>query len=152
MLVRIFGILCALGMFHLSWQCYGENKAFRLYGQKAQIEPIDHYTETTKTHKTKRLGIETGKSTTRKVDAFFFTKADELVEVDNVPREIVDRLIGGGVVEITYLSNNPQKIRYNDQPANTGMAALVGLVMLIASLFPKLGGSGKAARGRRARA
>ena len=140
MLIRIFCFLAAIGMFALSWGCYVENKAFRLYGVKAQLAPIDSYIEKTTVYKRKKESPffdNTPKEYKSKgISTYFVTANNERIEVSsNVPPSIIERMISGQDVFITYVSNNPKLVRYDDHTASTMGAAITGIVFLLASLF-----------------
>ena len=139
MLIRIACFLAAIGMFFMSWECHVENKAFRLYGLRAQLAPIDQYTETTTVYK-KKNGIPFVDSPreykSKDISTYFMTEKNERVEVSfNVPPSVIERMISGQDVFVTYVSNNPKLVRYDDHTANTVGAAITGIVFLLASLF-----------------
>lgn len=140
MWVRIFCGLAAIGMLLLSRECYVENKAFRLYGQKAQLAPVDKYIEKTTTYKRKKespfFDNTPREYKSKSVLTYFVTADNERIEVSSgIPSSIVEKMISGEEVVITYVSNNPKLIRYDDHTANTTGAAITGIVFLLASLF-----------------
>lgn len=127
-------------MFALSWSCYVENRAFRLYGMKAQLAPIDSYIEKTTVFKRKKESPffdNTSKEYKSKgISTYFMTKNNERIEISsNVPSFVVERMISGQDVFVTYVSNNPQLVRYDDHTASTTGAAITGIFFLLASFF-----------------
>ncbi|MBD9395034.1 MULTISPECIES: hypothetical protein [unclassified Acidovorax] len=141
MLIRIVCFLAAIGMFGLSWGCYVENKAFRLYGLKAQLAPIDSYIDKTTTFKRKKespfFDNTPREYKSKGITTYFMTANSERVEVSSgVPAWVVDKMISRQDVVITYVSNNPKLVRYDDHTANTTGAAITGLILLLASFVP----------------
>lgn len=139
-IIRIFCILTALSMFSLTWKGYNENKAFRLYSQKAQLTPVDRYTEKITISKPKKdspFFDNTPKVYKKKsISTYFITSNNERIEVSSdIPPLIVEKMINGEDVVVTYVSNNPKLVRYDDRTINTPGAAITGIVFLLASFF-----------------
>lgn len=140
MLYRVAGLIVGVLLLGLAKDCYTENKAFRLHGQKALIEPIDKYTVTTTTRTSKRTGKVVSETKKNEVDAYFMTADNRRVHITRtMPVDVADRLIRGQPVEITYVSNSPDKIRYDPEPASTGAALVSALLIMAFSLFFRRG-------------
>ncbi len=123
-------------LFSIAWQGHAENKAFRLYGQKARIEPVDKYIISTTTRTTKGTGWVLSELKEKSVDAYFYTVENKRVKLTtNIPPAVVNRLINGEIVEITYVSNNTSLVRFDNHNANPGAAAVIGTIVFICSLL-----------------
>jgi hypothetical protein len=135
MLYRLLGICFAIGMFFSAWEGHVENKAFQLYGQKAYIEPIDKYIVKTETYKSKQAGGADSVVKSNIIDAYFRTVDNHRVKIiSKIPQEVVSRVINGENVQITYVSNDPTMVRFDNQSANTASLGVIGIVILFFSL------------------
>ena len=126
-------MLAAL-MFVGSWNGLIENKKFNDYGKTTLIEPIQQYTETTRTKK--KLSIEVSKTTSFSAEIYFTTLDKQRIKVNkDIPKEILSRFMTGESVYIEYLPEEPTNTRFPGDSRYPISAALIGLALLGTTYF-----------------
>jgi hypothetical protein len=106
-----------------------ENRAFRQFGREAVLDRVGTYSI-----QTTEFRDPTGKTVGQPrqeaiVYPYFRTDDDRKIKASRpVPQNLAYKLINGGTVKVTYLSNNPWKVRFegDNQEAMKGR----GLIML----------------------
>jgi hypothetical protein len=114
-------------MFVASWNGFVENRQFRNHGQKALVEPIGEYTETTTTRT--QLGIEVGQSKSHSAALFFTTLDKQRLRVNrHIPDDVLNTFLSGGDVCIEYLPDAPSTTRFLGHSSSPVLSALLGLL------------------------
>lgn len=127
--LRGCAIILSITLLFASWNGFAENRAFKDHGLQALAEPIDGYTETTRTRR--QLGIKVDESKSNSAVIFFKTKDNERVKINRVvPDTILSRLLAGADVFIEYLPESPTKARFAGHAGKPAWLALFGLGVL----------------------
>jgi hypothetical protein len=143
--LRGCAVLMTAMMFIASWNGFVENGRFNSVGEKAVVQPIKEYTETTTT-KTK-LGVQVSESKTKSALLTFTTKDRQAITVNrNLPDEIFAKLAAHEPVYIEYLPDSPTTTRFEGDTAWPLLNALLGLIGTAATYFLWNGMQGKQAR------
>ena len=132
---RILGVCLAVWILSLSWSTFLDNRAFKKYGQRAYVEPVKEYTVTTTTFKSKKTGETTSEYKKNSVEAYFTTADNERVKIARaIPQAVVEQLIAGETVQLTYLPDRPQKVRFDGEVGRPGLGTLTAAVLLFVSI------------------
>ncbi len=132
--LRICTLLFSFTMFFAAWDGWQRNQAYAERGQKALVEPLGEYTETTTTKK--RLFIKTGESKSHSAELAFTTQAGQRVLVNrDLSDEVLGRFLEGEDVYIEYLPEEPRTTRFAGETSSPVKSALFGLVVLAAAVL-----------------
>jgi hypothetical protein len=133
-ILRGCAIIFTLMMFFGSWNGFVENQQFKSHGQKALIEPLEGYTETTTTKK--KLGITISEYKSHSAELFFLTQDKQRIKVNKViPDELLKQFLAGEAVYIEYLPESPTLTRFPGQSLSPFLAAVLGLLSLAITYF-----------------
>ena len=126
----VAGILLSLAGFSAAWDRYRDSSEFQHDGQKAVVEPVSEYT-------LEKTTYSDGTSKSKYVVEARFVTADgrNITASRILPEELAVKLINGGKVELTYLSNQPEKVRFEGESTKKNDGGLVAIVLLLISLL-----------------
>lgn len=128
-ILRICTLLFAFVMFVSAWDGWQTNQAYAARGQKALIEPLGEYTETTTTKK--KLFIKVGESKSHSADLAFTTAEGQRVTINrNLSDEMLGRFLEGEDVYMEYLPEAPGTARFAGDTSSPVKAVLFGLLVL----------------------
>jgi hypothetical protein len=137
LVLRLCALTLAVTMLFAAWNGVVENREFRAHGQRATVEPIAQYTETTTT--TKKLGMEVGQSKSKSAELTFTTGDGRTIKVQKrLSDDVFAQFVAHESVVIEYLSNSPTTTRFvgeSSSPIKTGALGLLSLVAI--SIFWK---------------
>jgi hypothetical protein len=132
--MRVCALLLAFAMFFGAWDGWQTNKAYAARGQKALIEPLGEYTETTTTKK--KFFIKTSESKSHSAELAFTTGAGQHITVNrDLSDDILQRFLDGDDVYMEYLPDEPRTARFAGQTSSPITAALFGIVVLAATIL-----------------
>ncbi len=130
LVLRLCAITFAVTMLFAAVNGVVENHEFRAHGQRATVEPIAQYTETTETRK--KLGIEVGQYKSKNAGLTFTAQDGRRITVTmGLPGGVLAQFIAHEHVVIEYLPNSPRTTRFvgeSSSPVTTGVLGLIALV------------------------
>jgi hypothetical protein len=128
--LRLCAITFAVTMLVGAWNAVVKNREFRAHGQRAIVEPIAQYTQTTTT--TRKLGIEIGQTKSKNADLTFTTLDGRRITVQKgLSDSVFAQFEAHTPVFIEYLPDSPTTTRFVGEswsPITTGMLGLLTLV------------------------
>jgi hypothetical protein len=132
--LRICALLFSFVMFVSAWDGWQSNQAFAARGQKALIEPLGEYTETTTTKK--KLFVKVSESKSHSAELTFTTQTGQRVTVNrNLSDDILGRFLEGEDVYMEYLPEDPRTTRFAGDTSSPFKTALFGLFVLAATIL-----------------
>jgi hypothetical protein len=125
--LRVCALMITGMLLVASWNGAVENDRFDKVGERALIEPFEEYTETTTVNT--KLGIETGRSTSKSAKLRFTTQGGQEITVNrNLPDDVFAKFASGEPVYMEYLPDSPATTRFEGRTARPFLLALLGLV------------------------
>ncbi len=130
--LRLCVITFGVTMLFAAWNGFVENREFRAQGQRATVEPLVQYTETTTTKK--KLGIKVGESKSKSAELTFTTQDGRRITVQrNLPDSVFDKFAVGEPVAIEYLPNSATTTRFVGESSSPISASMFGILSLVAT-------------------
>ena len=133
-ILRGCAIVFSIVMLVAAWNGFAENRDFKKHGQQVRVEPIDGYTETTRTKK--KLGVKISESTSHSAEIFFTTVDKRRIKVNrDIPDDVLDAFRTGSDVFVEYLPASPNSARFVGHTPSPLLSALLGLVAIAATVL-----------------
>lgn len=109
-----------------------DDRAFEQHGKEAVIQPLEKYTQVTE-----KQGVST-RSVKYEGDLTFLTEDGQTITVHkHIPEPLLQDLISGKKVTISYLSDKPEKNRFGTEQGIIGAGEIwfFGLVFIIGLIW-----------------
>ena len=113
---------------------FAENRNFEAHAQKALVEPIQQYKETTTTKK--KLFVTISESKSYSSEIHFTTADNRRIRIKKgMPQEVLERFRRGEEVFIEYLPEDPTSTRFPGEGPSPFLALFLALAVLGVARF-----------------